>query len=63
MKHATLPRHWSREQALAVADFLEAIIRAVWRQHGEQMAARIEYLRDPPRETAQPKSDQDCLPF
>ena len=44
MKHVTIPGHWSGEQALVVADFLEAVIRAVWRQHGEQMAARKKQL-------------------
>ncbi len=63
MKHVTIPGRWSGEQALVVVDFLKAVIPAVWRQHGERMAARIEYLRDPPSQTDQPQSHQDCLPF
>jgi len=63
MKHVTIPRHWSAEQALSVVRFLDDVIRAVWRQHGEEMAACMEYLRAPPSEMTDPPSNEVDVPF
>ena len=38
MKHVTIPPHWTGEEALSTAAFLEKIIRAIWRAHGAEMA-------------------------
>lgn len=38
MKHVTIPSHWTGEDALSVVGFLEEILRAIWRAHGDQMA-------------------------
>ena len=38
MKHVTIPPHWTGEEALSTAAFLEKIIRAIWRAHGDEMA-------------------------
>jgi hypothetical protein len=37
MRHVTIPRHWTGEEALTTVAFLEEIIRAIWRAHGDEM--------------------------
>ena len=64
MKRVTIPRHWSAEQALSVVAFLDDVIRAIWREHGEQMADVLR--RDACRsveETEPYRLDDDDLPF
>ena len=34
---ATIPRHWTGEQAKAVVDFLEDIVAAIWDTHEENL--------------------------
>lgn len=64
MKRVTIPRHWSAEQALSVVAFLDDVIRAIWREHGEQMAdvLRRDVCR-PVEETEPSRLDDDDLPF
>ncbi len=63
MKHVNIPAYWSGEQALDVVTFLEAVIRAIWRQHGGRMADRIEFLGAPPPPTDDLSFDDDESPF
>lgn len=37
MKHANIPAHWEAHEALEIVTFLERIIDAVWRAHGDAM--------------------------
>ena len=39
VKHVTIPDTWTRQQATAVAAFLERVIEAIWRAHGPEMAS------------------------
>lgn len=41
MRHVTIPARWTGTEALCVVGFLERIIEAVWRQHGEAMAEHL----------------------
>jgi hypothetical protein len=46
-----IPRHWTPEQALAVAECLQALRQALWAAYGPQMqqAWREQLLPDPRR--------------
>jgi len=47
MRRVTIPAHWTGEQAISVVAFLEDVIRAIWRQHGDDMAHLLNPNRDP----------------
>jgi hypothetical protein len=67
MKHVKIPASWSSEEAIAVVNFLDDVIRAVWRQHGkkifDELSADDVELRS---DIAAPRPDEptdDTLPF
>ncbi len=63
MRRVNIPPQWTGEQALSVVAFLEDVIRAVWRQHGDHMATLIDADRPPyPEPSYFPPADDDA-PF
>lgn len=63
MKQVNIPARWSGEQALDVVTFLQAVISAIWQQHGERMTEYIDFLGAPPPPTDDPRFNDDELPF
>lgn len=47
MRRPHIPRDWSAEQALAVAEFLEAILEDVWSVHGATLEQALALRADP----------------
>ncbi len=47
MKHVTIPAYWTGEEALTTVAFLEEIIRAIWRAHGDLMSEVLLRERTP----------------
>jgi hypothetical protein len=54
-----VPRHWSKNQASAVIEFLEAIIIAIWEFYGDAPDTET----DSPRDTDSVRNIFDDLPF
>jgi hypothetical protein len=65
MRRVNIPPRWTGEQALSVVAFLEDVIRAVWRQHGDHMATLIDpdHPLDPEPSSSPPADDDDDAPF
>ena len=60
-----IPTHWTGDQALDVADFLEQIVHCIWWVHGPKMKRAAQ--RMPPDhddfESDPPPPDTTNLPF
>lgn len=41
VKHVNIPTQWSAAEALSIVAFLQRVIDATWRAHGEKMAGFI----------------------
>lgn len=63
MRRVNIPTQWTGEQALSVVAFLEDVIRAVWRQHGDHMAPLVATYRPPDTEPTSIPPDDDGVPF
>lgn len=63
MSRIRVPKSWSPEDALTVAYFLEDVARAIWRQHGHDMAELLQNLVDDgavmPRAQLDDRDDDD----
>lgn len=42
MSQISIPAHWSADEALTVAYFLENIIEAIWLAHGTRMSEELQ---------------------
>lgn len=63
MRRVTIPAQWTGEQALSVVAFLEDVIRAIWRQHGDHMAHLLNPDREPQPELRPSSPIDEDLPF
>jgi hypothetical protein len=63
MRRVTIPAHWTAEQALSMVAFLEDVIRAIWREHGDHMAPLLDPDRglEPDHSSSSPLDDD--MPF
>ena len=59
--HPPIPTYWSGDQALGVVDFLEQLIAAIWRIHGDKMYLAAHSLK-PAQDPSDPPDTSD-LPF
>lgn len=76
-RYVRIPQCWSGQEALTVAGFLEQLIHAIWRAHGESMGpilaqglTRPEHLKPWPCATLLDRgtypdhhTDDDIIPF
>ncbi len=46
MTNIPIPEHWSADDALGVAAFLEDIVHAIWGIHGDAMGRRLQNFND-----------------
>jgi len=59
MSRIRVPRSWSPEDALTVAYFLDDVARAIWKQHGHDMAELLQNLVDDGGVMPRAKLDDD----
>ena len=46
MSGIKIPAHWTADEALTVAYFLENIIKAIWDTHGQMMSLNLQVVYD-----------------
>jgi hypothetical protein len=46
MTNIPIPQHWTADEALGVAAFLEDIVHAIWDTHGDAMGRRLQNFND-----------------
>ena len=63
MKHVPIPAHWTGEEALSMAGFLESIIRAIRRAHGDEMSEVMMRDHCPPPDPEPDFPLDEELPF
>ena len=47
MKHPHIPRDWTAEQALLVADWLQGLLDAIWEVYGDELVEQLARRRHP----------------
>ena len=59
MSGIKIPAHWTADEALTVAYFLENIIKAIWDTHGQMMSLNLQVAYDQGVITARPDELED----